>query len=135
MERRASALVEVIALFFIAGLIAAVAIPDYDVKRPEIQQKALIASLKTVRSAIDRYWADHGASYPSLEALESLDGAEPTVGPPSDMEVYLRHMPANPFTRGNRVGLPSAPVGTTDWVYDPATGVFKPNDAEERRAL
>lgn len=135
MNRSGSVLVEVVALLFVAGLIAAVAIPDYDAQRPEARQRAIIASLKTVRSAIDRYWSDHGATYPTLEALRTLERPERDSGVLENMYNYLRRIPDNPFTEGNRVGHFSSPVGVSDWVYDPTTGVFQANDTEAHRAL
>jgi type II secretory pathway pseudopilin PulG len=136
MQKRAAIIIEVLAVLFVAGLVAAVAIPDYDRDHPDNQHKAIILALEQVRTAIDRYWADNDAVYPQTEDLTDLQSppkksfaAKPRLGG------YLKRIPDNPFTASNTVGSIDAPIGSTDWVYDPNTGIFKANDNEMHRAL
>ena len=69
MRRSASVVVEVLALIFVVGLVVAVALPDFDCDKPEVRLRALITSLETVRTALGRYWGDHGAVYPAPEEI------------------------------------------------------------------
>lgn len=135
MRRSASVIIEVIAFFFVVGLVAVVAIPDHKEPSPDPQYRSLIAALERVRTGIDRYWGDHEASFPSMEAMGML--AMPPAGPRTrtGMHRYLDRVPVNPYSGGNRVAGFDTPVGQSDWVYDPVIGSFKANDSAENRAL
>ncbi len=136
MKDSASVFVEVLAVLFIAGLLAVVAIPDFDRTEPDTQHKALITALEQVRTALDRYWGDHNATYPALEQLQSaVERPSTSFKPRSSLAAYLQRIPDNPFSSGNRVEPIETPVGACDWVYDASSGVFKANDGEQNRAL
>lgn len=135
MKQRASVIVEVVALLFVVGLLAAVAIPDYDENCPQLRERVLIGSLKTVRTALQRYWGDHNAVYPSFEELDALRQVSLGARPRAGLAAFLERLPENPYTQGNRLGLPQEPVGATDWVYDPHTGAFKANDSQAHRDM
>jgi len=135
MRKPASIVIEVFAILFVAGLVAAVAIPDFDSEQPEVQLKAVITSLETVRTALDRYWGDHAATYPTVDAMNKLDATTGAFRMRAGLAAYLNAIPDNPFTKSNRVGLLTDPVKSSDWIYDPITGVFKANDSESHRAL
>lgn len=135
MNRSASVIVEVLAVLFVVGILAVVAIPDNERQRPGTQQRALIASLERVRTALDRYWGDHDATYPSLDDLRSLVRPPGAPKTRSALGAYLNRLPDNPFTSGNRVAPDEDPVGSSDWIYNPEDGVFKANDNIEHRAL
>ncbi len=135
MNRSASVIVEVLAVLFVVGILAVVAIPDQERHAPGTKYKALISSLERVRTAVDRYWGDHDAAYPSMEGMRSLvrpPGAPKTRSVLAD---YLNRLPDNPFTGDNRIAPTDAPVGSSDWVYDPDNGVFKANNSAEHRAM
>lgn len=135
MRKSASVVVEVLALIFIVGLAVAVAVPDSDRDQPAMRLRALITSLETVRTALDRYWGDHGATYPTPEEINGLRNPPHAFRFRSGLAAYLDRIPDNPFTKGNSVGLITTPAGSSDWIYDPRAGVFKANDSEENRAL
>ena len=135
MRRSASVLVEVLAVLFVAGLLAAVAIPDFDGARPNVRFKTMITSLETVRSAVSKYWADHDAVYPGLAEMNALTTSGRIKKTKTGMAAYLPRIPINPFTGLDVVGPADSDVGTTDWIYDPNTGVFKANHSAEHRAL
>ncbi len=135
MRKPASIVVEVFAILFVAGLVAAIAIPDFDSEQPEVQLKAVITSLETARTALDRYWGDHAATYPTLDEINELSTTTGAFRIRTGFAAYLDAIPDNPFTKGNRVGLITDPVGSSDWIYDPVTGVFKANDSQAHRAL
>ena len=117
------------------GLVLAVVLPDVRYDDPGVRRKVLLTSFQRVRPALDRYWADHGASYPSLEEVQALTDPLRPGRSRTDLTACLDGVPKNPFSQGNSVGPMSAPVGAFDWVYDPLTGLFKANDTEENRAL
>ncbi|MEE9294732.1 MAG: hypothetical protein V3W34_07210 [Phycisphaerae bacterium] len=135
MKRTASVFVELIALLFIAGLVAVVAIPDQRPTKPESQHRALISALERVRTALDRYWGDHNARYPTIEEMQTLPEAAKASRARIELAAYLGGVPDNPFTGGSAVAPLDAPVGWSDWVYEPQTGVFKANDSIVHRAL
>lgn len=122
-------------MVFFLGLVLAIVLPDVRYDDPGVRRKVLITSLQRVRTGLDRYWGDHGASYPSLEGLQALGNPSRSLRSRTDLMAYLDGIPQNPFTQGNSVGPMSAPVGAFDWVYDPGTGLFKANDSEENKAL
>ncbi len=128
-------LVEVIAVLFVAGLFAVVAIPDHDMQKPETTHRALLKSLERTRTAVDRYWSDHDAAYPTFEQLAELSQAPVRVKSRGDLAAYLDRVPENPFSKSNDIAPADAPVGTSAWVYDAENGVFKANDCAENRAL
>jgi len=134
MKRTGSIVAEVLSVIFVLGLIVAVVLPDrYD--DPPSAERLIISRLETVRTALDRYWGDHAETFPTQEELDLLRGPTRSLRGHTGLASYLDGIPENPFTRGNRIGLITDPVGSSDWVYDPAQGVFKANDSEETRAL
>ncbi len=135
MKRTASIFVELLALLFVVGLVAVVAIPDHGPTKPESQHRALISALERVRTAIDKYWGDHDAHYPTIEEIQTLAEAASASRTRIELAAYLDGMPDNPFTGGASVAPLDAPVGQSDWVYEPQTGVFKANDSTDHRAL
>ncbi len=141
---RGSVVVEFVAVLFMLGVVAVVAIPDSEGKKAsDADLSCVVQSLSDVRSAINRYWTDHDAEFPTLEQMSALSAAPESAawGRSPVMGDYLERMPDNPFTGGNRVGPMDAKPGDLvesnayDWVYDPVTGVFKANDTIEHRQL
>jgi hypothetical protein len=135
MNRKASLIVEVFAVLFLVGLLAVVAIPDSEQPPGPSPQRALIISLEEVRAAMGRYWADHDARYPSFEEVCDISRSQPTGGRRHGLGAYLVRIPANPFTGGRTVQPITSPAGSSDWVYDAPSGVFKANDSVESRGL
>lgn len=128
-------MIDVIAILFVVGLAAMVAIPEQDQGKPELRQKALISALEQVRTAIDHYWGDHNASYPSHEDILTLQSSIKPSKTKIGLSNYLNRLPDNPFTNENSVGSPDTPPGESDWIYDASTGTFKANDSAEHRKL
>lgn len=133
MKTKGSVLVEVLSVLFMLGVFAVVAIPDFKEDPLDPRPKVLMAALDEVRTALDRYRDDHDGAYPSLEALQVLEGSSSSVGSRA-LVGYLERILDNPFTNGNHVGSTNEETGATDWVYDSVTGVFKANDSAEHRA-
>jgi hypothetical protein len=138
-RRVASLIVECLAILFVVGVVAAVAIPDADSATPDKNLRSAVESLRDVRGAIGRYWADHNATFPTLDQLREI--AKPQPGTILShrarplMSAYLEKIPPNPFTGGTTIGSVDADIGDSDWIYDPGSGVFKANDAREHREL
>lgn len=133
MRRPASVIIELLSLLFVVGLVAVVAIPDNDTKKPD-NRRELISSLERVRTALHRYWGDHDAQFPAIDDLSALIDNQRSSRP-SSMAAYLSKVPENPFTGGSTIGNLSDPIGSTDWVYEPEAGIFKANNSMEHRAL
>ncbi len=136
MKRTASVFVEVLAVLFVVGLFAVVAIPDNQRQSPQQQQQqTLITAMERVRTALDQYWGDHDARFPTLQEVQDLATGSRAPKLRSQIGAYLGSVPANPFSNGNVVAPAGTPLGQSDWVYDETTGVFKANDNVEHRAL
>lgn len=135
MRRSASIIVEVLAVLFVVGLLAVVAIPDPKRPAPDSQHRSLIANLERVRTGIGRYWGDHNACYPSLELIQQWSRLPANSNAADGADRYIEGIPFNPYSNGNHIAGVETPIGESDWVYDPTTGVFKANDSVENQAL
>lgn len=135
MKNKGLALIEVVALLFVAGVVAAVAIPETRTATPEHQTRALIDALEDVRTAVEQYRRDHGADFPTLQMLDELTESARTLRSRQGFAAYLDRLPVNPFTNGKQIAPTNAPIGTADWVYDPESGIFKANDTAQHRDL
>jgi len=135
MKKPGSVVVEVLSVLFVLGLVIAIVVPDGHGRVATVPHRATITRLETVRSALFRYWADHGATYPALHDLDALRDEPRTGRSRSGLGAYLERIPDNPNTEGNRIGSITDPLGASDWVYDADSGVFKANDSEATRAL
>lgn len=91
---RGFTLIELIVVMAIVALLASIAAPRYFNSLQKSRETALLASLTTMRDAIDQYAADKGR-YP--ESLQALAEAR-----------YLREVPEDPLTasRESWVELP-----------------------------
>jgi general secretion pathway protein G len=67
-RRRAFTLVELLVVIIIIGILAAVAIPQFGSKSEDAKKNALKQNLRTLRSAIERYYHDHNNVYPGATA-------------------------------------------------------------------
>ncbi len=135
MKRTATTIIEVLAILFVVGLAAVVAIPEQDIEESKLQQKALISALEQVRTAIDRYWGEHGAAYPSYDELSALEVTTKVARGEGSLGNYLNRLPDNPYCENNVVGDSDTPIGETAWIYDASTGTFKANDSVDHRKL
>ena len=80
-------LIELIIVIAIIGILAAIAVPQFQ-KAPQRAREAVLKSdLHTIRETIDQYFADKGQYPDSLETLVE--------------EGYLRKVPEDPFTKSS----------------------------------
>jgi general secretion pathway protein G len=130
---RGLTLIEVLIVVIVLALLAAIVTPQFSRAEQDTRLGALKTNLLDVRAQIRLYRTQHADRLPELdefveqmtqrstqEGQTQVNGkAKQAFGP------YLESLPANPYTGGNRVG--DGPVGTSDWYYDSATGLFRAN--------
>lgn len=110
-QARGFTLIELIVVMAIVALLASIAAPRYFNSLQKSKETALLASLATMRDAIDQYAADKGR-YP--ESLQELAEAR-----------YIRDVPEDPLTtsRESWVELPPpADMQATGRLWDVRSG-------------
>jgi len=106
-------LIEVLLVIVIIALLAAIIIPRLLGAKRAASEAALMADLREIRSALERFAADMGRYPLKLDELY-LQQSVPEADRPFWKGPYLR-------TDYNRVPLDPI-TGKRDWRYDPTTG-------------
>ncbi|HOA73129.1 MAG TPA: type II secretion system protein [Phycisphaerae bacterium] len=133
VRARGLTLIEVLIVVIVLALLAAIITPQFSRAEQDTRLEVLKTHLLDVRAQIRLYRAQHGDRLPEIETFveqmtqrTTQDGQtrvngqhEQTFGP------YLESLPINPYTGENRVS--DGPVGTSDWYYDPVSGLFRAN--------
>lgn len=88
-------LIELMIVMAIIGILASIAVPNYQWALIRAREAVLSENLYGIRSAIDQYYADQG-KYP--DALTDLAARS-----------YLRSIPIDPFTKRNDTWVVTAP--------------------------
>lgn len=86
-DRAGFTLLELMTVVTIIGILATLAIPNYELSIKKARETALKQALFVLRDVIDQYRADHGKYPKDLNDLTSVG--------------YLRSIPTDPFTRSN----------------------------------
>ncbi len=105
-------LIEMMIVISIIGILASIAMPNYQKYVIRARETSLRRSLFIFRDVIDQYYADHGKYPPILESLAE--------------EKYLRKIPADPFTDSAATWITIEPEGDDNGgVYDIHSGSYK----------
>ena len=130
--KKAFSLVELMIVVAILGILAAIALPQFQSHATDAKETAAKNNLHVLRTAIELYSArnDIAPGYPSNNPDAPALEMEFRV----DMlrEGYLTKMPRNPFNdldtfnviRDDQV-FPAEPTGQYGWVYMPQTKTMK----------
>lgn len=95
MNKRGFTLVELMIVIVIIGLLAAIAIPKYNVSSYKAKEKEADQILKHVYSMQSAYFTQHSAYAASIAELESVG-----FNPPSHLEYYTWNGDASIANRG-----------------------------------
>lgn len=120
-NNRGFTLIELMIVVSIIGILAAIAVPNYQWGIIKTKEAVLRENLHNLRSVIDQYYADQG-KYP--DSLSDLTDKK---------HLYMRELPKDPFTKKDDwVPVPpptdttSAPTGATSLSGD-GSGVSQGN--------
>ena len=104
-------LIELLIVISIIGILAAIAVPNYQWSIIKAKEAVLLEDLYNFRNVIDQYKADNG-KYP--DALSDLTARK-----------YLRDIPKDPFTVSNSTWVTVAPLATVSNAGgDPGAGAI-----------
>lgn len=126
-------LVEVLIVVLVLTLLTVIVAPQFSRAESDARFSALKANLLDIRAQLRLYRTQHGDVYPEMgrfaEQMTSFTSAGGQTSPRRTEEhhlgPYLRSIPCNPYTGGNAIG--SGPAGTSDWFYNPVSGLFRAN--------
>ena len=151
--KRAFSLVELMIVVALLGILAAMALPQFQTYTTDAKASTAKANLRIYRSAIELYTAQHnstapgypngnpdtvpvaGAFYGQLAKATTNSGAIAEPGTPGyDLGPYMKNIPENPFNSKNvplmlhnAQDFPQQATGDTGWIYKPATKTIKLN--------
>jgi general secretion pathway protein G len=143
-------LVEILIVVMIIGILAAIAVPKFSNASQIARENALKDDLRLLRTQIGVYKSQHAANpgYPGGDTqqtptaaatvdqlLKYTDGnghVSETSSALYRLGPYLDEIPKNPVNGDAAIKIlgPSddfVPDGTSGWLYQPATGMFKAN--------
>lgn len=132
---RAFTLVELLIVVAVLGILAAIAMPQFESYAQEAKETAAKDNLRILRSTIERYAAQHGGAPPGYP------GDDTSRAPSANFfriqlcrdSAYLRKIPENPFNNLNSVRIVGAiaaeMAADTGWVYKPSTKTIVLNTA------
>jgi prepilin-type N-terminal cleavage/methylation domain-containing protein len=138
-RRSAFTLVEVLIVVVILAVLAAVLVPAFSSSADDAKSAALRHDLRSLRDILELYRAHHGGQSPLLQErtlrqlLLSTDASgNAGTGPNYPYGPYLvNDLPPNPYVEDPletravaQAGTvpPTAPEGSTGWLYDEDTG-------------
>jgi prepilin-type N-terminal cleavage/methylation domain-containing protein len=131
---RGFTLIELLIVVAVLGVLAGVAVPHFNSPVRDCEEAALLFNLTEVRTAIQRYRAQHDDSWPVLFSTQLTITTDATGLPGTRYGPYLRRgFPANPVNENPLVKevvlMPAAPDETTGWLLSITSGDFRANVA------
>jgi len=155
MKKQGFTLVELMIVVAILGILAAIALPEFQGHASQSRESAAKSSLQAVRCQIELYKMQHGglnpgyvgtAQAPTITLYNQFIGTSSATGlavastipsAPYEYGPYLLEMPTNPFNEKSDVTYVAAGVtdfstvvnGNTGWLYQKETATFKLNYA------
>lgn len=138
-RKKGFTLVEILIVVIILGILAAVVIPQFSEASNDTREASVMTDLKTIRSQIQLYKAQHLEAYPDdfeaqMTSYTDVDGEDQAAydsthrfGP------YMLRVPPNPWTGVNTVttvtgaatAYSAAADMTAGWWYNSDTGEFR----------
>ena len=138
--RKGFTAIEVTIVIAILGLLAAVAIPQLAAHRRQDQTATLVSRLGVLRTAIDRYWAQHDdfpgpgtADFRRQLVSQTCRAGSCGTGVAFALGPYVQDgdLPDNPVTGTNTLtitdAMPEAASGSSAWIYCRLTGEVRAN--------
>jgi general secretion pathway protein G len=133
-------LIEVLVIVTIIGVLAAIAIPQYQSGTKDAKLACLSSNLHIIRKQIELYKIHHNGVLPAVvgdagddftrRMTKKTDGsgaAGTQYGP------YVERMPVNEFNQRDsvRVGGAAAGANADGWRFDPLTSEFRADDNQD----
>ncbi len=134
-RRKAFTLVELLVVIIIIGILAAVAIPQFGSSSEDAKVAALKENLRTMRSAIEKYYIEHNNVYPGIVKTHRATGAGSAAAHTSTEDAFVKQLTMYSDANGNtcaemhssfpfkpylKSGVPANPLPAAGAVADPA---------------
>lgn len=132
-------LVEVLLVVVILAILAATVIPQFTESGEDAKESSVMQNLRTLRAQIEMYQLQHNGALPNnvnMQQLTSKTTAAGVVSTTGEFGPYfVGAMPYNPYNNLNTVTAttddpPTAPAGSSGWLYNVTTGGIWANSAE-----
>jgi general secretion pathway protein G len=127
-------LVEVLIVVVIMAILAAAIIPQFTDSTKDAHASTIAHNLRTLRSQIQLYRAQHNSLNPSATLIELTQSTNPAgtqgIGANYPLGPYIRQIPLNPITKSSAVkSITNDPAvagdvtsGGAGWLYNATTG-------------
>jgi prepilin-type N-terminal cleavage/methylation domain-containing protein len=134
VSRRGFTIVELLIVVVVLGLLTSVTVPRFQTPARDSREAALLFHLTEVRTAVERYRAQHEPRWPGVFATQLTIATDARGVPGPGCGPYLPHgFPRNPINGSARVKevteLPAAPDDTTGWLLEIPSGEVRANVA------